>query len=83
MKRGVRLGNAILPEIFNATLENPIRKHEQDDKGVKVDGRQLHHLRFADDTVLITSGISQAERMRVEFVGTWRFMISVAYGLYI
>uniref|UniRef100_A0A0K0D217 Reverse transcriptase domain-containing protein n=1 Tax=Angiostrongylus cantonensis TaxID=6313 RepID=A0A0K0D217_ANGCA len=31
--------------------------------GVKIDGRQMHHLRFADDIVLITPDISQAERM--------------------
>ncbi|KAK6736646.1 hypothetical protein RB195_019382 [Necator americanus] len=42
-------------------------KLEWDDMGVKVDGRQLHHLRFADDIVLITSSISQEERMLTEF----------------
>ncbi|KAK6733759.1 hypothetical protein RB195_017489 [Necator americanus] len=42
-------------------------KLEWDDMGVKVDGRQLHHLRFADDIVLITPSISQAERMLTEF----------------
>ncbi|VDO18514.1 unnamed protein product [Heligmosomoides polygyrus] len=31
--------------------------------GVKIDGQQPHHLRLADDVVLITSTISQAERM--------------------
>ncbi|KAK6730083.1 hypothetical protein RB195_006876 [Necator americanus] len=31
-----------------------MRKLEWDDMGVKVDGRQLHHLRFADDIVLVT-----------------------------
>uniref|UniRef100_A0A0K0D6M5 Reverse transcriptase domain-containing protein n=1 Tax=Angiostrongylus cantonensis TaxID=6313 RepID=A0A0K0D6M5_ANGCA len=35
--------------------------------GVKIDGRQIHHLRFADDIVLITPGISQEERMLAEF----------------
>ncbi|KAK6765688.1 hypothetical protein RB195_025540 [Necator americanus] len=44
-----------------------MRKLEWDDIGVKVDGRQLHHLRFADDILLITSTISQAERMLTEF----------------
>ncbi|KAK6750467.1 hypothetical protein RB195_002441 [Necator americanus] len=34
---------------------------------IKVDGRQLHHLRFADDIVVITPSISQAERMLTEF----------------
>ncbi|KAK6736847.1 hypothetical protein RB195_019502 [Necator americanus] len=37
--------------------------------GVKVDGRQLHHLRFADD-VLITPSISQAVRVLTEFYDT-------------
>ncbi|KAK6762047.1 hypothetical protein RB195_022949 [Necator americanus] len=35
--------------------------------GVNVDGRRLHHLRFADDIVLITPSITQAERMLTEF----------------
>ncbi|KAK6761184.1 hypothetical protein RB195_022301 [Necator americanus] len=47
-----------------------MRKLEWDDMGVKIDGRQLHHLRFADDIVLITPSISQAERMLTEFAET-------------
>uniref|UniRef100_A0A0K0D7T9 Reverse transcriptase domain-containing protein n=1 Tax=Angiostrongylus cantonensis TaxID=6313 RepID=A0A0K0D7T9_ANGCA len=35
--------------------------------GVKIDGRQIHHLRFADDVVLITPDIIQAERMLADF----------------
>ncbi|KAK6761748.1 hypothetical protein RB195_022723 [Necator americanus] len=38
---------------------------------VKVDGWQLHHLRFANDIVLITSSISQAERMLTKFDETF------------
>ncbi|KAK6726457.1 hypothetical protein RB195_004650 [Necator americanus] len=34
---------------------------------IKVDGRQLNHLLFADDIVLITPSTSQAERMLSEF----------------
>ncbi|KAK6750712.1 hypothetical protein RB195_002593 [Necator americanus] len=67
VKRAVRQGDTISPKIFTATLENAMRKLEWDDMGVKVDGRQLHHLRFADDIVLITPSISQAERMLTEF----------------
>ncbi|KAK6756284.1 hypothetical protein RB195_014593 [Necator americanus] len=67
VKRGVRQGDTISPKIFTATLENAMRKLEWDEMGVKVDGRQLHHLRFADDIVLITPSISQAERMLTEF----------------
>uniref|UniRef100_A0A0K0DA09 Reverse transcriptase domain-containing protein n=1 Tax=Angiostrongylus cantonensis TaxID=6313 RepID=A0A0K0DA09_ANGCA len=31
--------------------------------GVKIDGRQLNHLHFADDIVLVTPNISHAKRM--------------------
>ncbi|KAK6762067.1 hypothetical protein RB195_022968 [Necator americanus] len=41
-----------------------MRKLEWNDMGVKTDGRQLYHLRFADDIVLITPSISQAQRIR-------------------
>ncbi|KAK6764620.1 hypothetical protein RB195_024805 [Necator americanus] len=43
-----------------------MRKLEWDDMGVKVDGRQLHHLRFADDIGLITHQRSgtNADRIR-------------------
>ncbi|EPB74823.1 hypothetical protein ANCCEY_06086 [Ancylostoma ceylanicum] len=39
--------------------------------GVRVDGRLLHHLRFADDIVLITPNISQAKRMLADFDDAW------------
>ncbi|VDM64728.1 unnamed protein product [Angiostrongylus costaricensis] len=35
--------------------------------GVKTHGRQLHHLRFADDIVLVIPNINQAERMLAYF----------------
>ncbi|KAK6733427.1 hypothetical protein RB195_017267 [Necator americanus] len=44
-----------------------MRELEWDDMGVEVDDRHLHHLPFADDIVLITLRISQAERMLTEF----------------
>ncbi|KAK6763406.1 hypothetical protein RB195_023924 [Necator americanus] len=67
VKRGIRQGDTISLKIFTATLENAMRKLEWDDMGVTVDGWQLHYLRFADDIVLITPSISQAERMLTEF----------------
>ncbi|VDP27133.1 unnamed protein product [Heligmosomoides polygyrus] len=44
-----------------------MRELEWGDMGLKDDGRQLHHLRFADDIVLITPSISQAARMLADF----------------
>uniref|UniRef100_A0A0K0DLH7 Protein kinase domain-containing protein n=1 Tax=Angiostrongylus cantonensis TaxID=6313 RepID=A0A0K0DLH7_ANGCA len=63
-------GRAVLTTItklFAATLQNVMRTLEWDNMGVKIDGRQIHHLRFADDIVLITPDISQAERMLTDF----------------
>uniref|UniRef100_A0A0K0D9L0 Reverse transcriptase domain-containing protein n=1 Tax=Angiostrongylus cantonensis TaxID=6313 RepID=A0A0K0D9L0_ANGCA len=44
-----------------------MRELEWDNMGAKIDGSQLYHLRFADDIVLITPDISQAERMFADF----------------
>uniref|UniRef100_A0A0K0DP94 Reverse transcriptase domain-containing protein n=1 Tax=Angiostrongylus cantonensis TaxID=6313 RepID=A0A0K0DP94_ANGCA len=44
-----------------------MRTLEWDNMGVKIDSRQIHHLRFADDIVLITPDISQAERMLANY----------------
>ncbi|KAK6758788.1 hypothetical protein RB195_016177 [Necator americanus] len=67
VKRGVRQGDTISPKTFTATLENAIRRLEWGDMEAKVDGRQLYLLRFADDIVLTTPSISQAEGMLTEF----------------
>ncbi|VDM64864.1 unnamed protein product [Angiostrongylus costaricensis] len=67
VKRGVRQGDTISPKLFIATLQNVMRTLEWDNLGVKIDGRQLHYLRFADGIVLITPNISQAERMLADF----------------
>ncbi|KAE9414979.1 hypothetical protein Angca_003702, partial [Angiostrongylus cantonensis] len=63
VKRGVRQGDTVSPKLFTATLQNVMRTLEWDYMGVKIDGWQIHHLRFADDIFLITLDNSQAERM--------------------
>ncbi|VDM54457.1 unnamed protein product [Angiostrongylus costaricensis] len=44
-----------------------MRTLEWDNMEMKIDGRQLHHVRFADDIVLVTPNITQAERMLDDF----------------
>uniref|UniRef100_A0A0K0DNV4 Reverse transcriptase domain-containing protein n=1 Tax=Angiostrongylus cantonensis TaxID=6313 RepID=A0A0K0DNV4_ANGCA len=44
-----------------------MRTLEWDNMGMKIDGRQLHHVRFASDIALITPNISQAKRMLADF----------------
>uniref|UniRef100_A0A158P798 Reverse transcriptase domain-containing protein n=1 Tax=Angiostrongylus cantonensis TaxID=6313 RepID=A0A158P798_ANGCA len=67
VKRGDRQGDTFSLKLFTATLQNVMRTLEWDNMGVKIDGRQIHHLRFADDIVLITPDFSQAERMLADF----------------
>uniref|UniRef100_A0A7I5E7U4 Reverse transcriptase domain-containing protein n=1 Tax=Haemonchus contortus TaxID=6289 RepID=A0A7I5E7U4_HAECO len=57
----------ISPFYRSAALENIMRHLEWEVFGVKVDGRYLRKLRFADDIVLITPIIEQVERMLAEF----------------
>ncbi|VDO19018.1 unnamed protein product [Heligmosomoides polygyrus] len=49
-----------IPKLFIATLKIVMSELVWEEMGVEVD-RQLHHLRFADDIVLTTPSISQAE----------------------
>ncbi|EPB73720.1 hypothetical protein ANCCEY_07198 [Ancylostoma ceylanicum] len=67
VRRGVRQGDTVSPKQFTATLEDVMRRLECDNMEVQVDGRLLHHLRFADDIVLIIPNIGQAERMLTNF----------------
>ncbi|EPB70101.1 hypothetical protein ANCCEY_10801 [Ancylostoma ceylanicum] len=67
VRRGVRQGDTVSPKLFTPTLEDVMRRLEWDNMGMRVDGRLLHHLRFADDIVFITPSISQAERMLADF----------------
>ena len=57
----------ISPKLFTTALKDVMRRLEWGNDRVKIDARQLHHLRFADNIVLITSSISQAERMLADF----------------
>ncbi|KAK6751144.1 hypothetical protein RB195_002861 [Necator americanus] len=56
-----------------ATLKIAMRGLEWDNVGVEVDCRDLHHLRFADDIVLITSSINQGntyEKLTTRWIKT-------------
>uniref|UniRef100_A0A0K0DG47 Reverse transcriptase domain-containing protein n=1 Tax=Angiostrongylus cantonensis TaxID=6313 RepID=A0A0K0DG47_ANGCA len=67
VKREVWQCDTIPPKLFTVIFQNAMRTLEWDNMGVKVDGWQLHHLRFVDDILLITLDISQAERMPADF----------------
>ncbi|CAM4690395.1 unnamed protein product [Leuciscus chuanchicus] len=51
--RGVKQGDTISPKLFTACLEQIFRQLNWDEVGIKINGRWLNHLCFADDIVLI------------------------------
>uniref|UniRef100_A0A0K0CYP5 Reverse transcriptase domain-containing protein n=1 Tax=Angiostrongylus cantonensis TaxID=6313 RepID=A0A0K0CYP5_ANGCA len=58
-KKEVSEGGTVSPKLCATTLENVMRTLEYGNMGVKIEGRQLHHLRFADNIVFIAPNISQ------------------------
>ena len=66
IKRGVRQGDTISPKLFTSTLESIFRRLNWENKGLKIDGEYLNHLRFADDTFLCTETPQELEIMLQE-----------------
>jgi hypothetical protein len=63
IERGVRQGDPISPKIFIAVLESIISKLNWTKLGIPINGKHLHHLRFADDIVLFSERFSELEYM--------------------
>lgn len=49
----VRQGCYVSPLLFNIFIESAIKQFKEKTKGVKVNGRQIHSIRFGDDIALI------------------------------
>ena len=64
--KGVRQGDTISPKLFTAALQWVMKSLDWDERGIRVDGRFLSNLRFADDIVLFSSSITEAETMLKE-----------------
>ena len=74
IKRGVRQGDTISPNLFTATLESIFRRINWENKGVKIDGEFLTNLRFADDIFLCTETPQELQQILQELpmkVGEW------------
>ena len=70
VKRGVRQGCILSPPIFSMYTETIIRKVEADGEhtsfnAVKMHGKEVNELRYADDTVLFTQKPEGLRRLRV------------------
>ena len=75
IERGVRQGDPISPILFNATLEDMMRKlvskwSNQRGHGIQVQGRKLTNLRFADDLLLFATSFKAARAMLGDLMET-------------
>ena len=61
--RGVRQGDTISPKLFTSSLESVFKKLDWSKKGININGKYLSHLRFADDIVLMTVDLNEAQIM--------------------
>ncbi|KAK6742939.1 hypothetical protein RB195_010297 [Necator americanus] len=61
--KGVRQVDTISPKLFTAALQWIMKSLSWEERGIRVDGRFLSNLRFADDIVLFSSSTNEAETM--------------------
>nr|XP_014281138.1 uncharacterized protein LOC106683901 [Halyomorpha halys] len=63
IERGVRQGDPLSPILFVLVLEKVFRRFGWEEVGIKINGKWLSNLRFADDIVLFAKGIEQLKEM--------------------
>ncbi|KAK6765464.1 hypothetical protein RB195_025399 [Necator americanus] len=63
IRNGVRQGDTISRKLFMVALQWIMKSLLWKERGIRVDGRFLSNLRFADDIVLFSSSTNEAETM--------------------
>ena len=71
IKRGVRQGCVLSPSLFNLYTEHIFREIDEL-PGVKIGGRNINNLRYADDTVLLAeTEVARHDTQPRKREGTW------------
>lgn len=63
IERGVKQGDPLSLKLFIAVLEQIFRTLDWENKGLKIHGKHLSHLRFADDIVLFSEDPNEMQIM--------------------
>ncbi|WKY04192.1 hypothetical protein Q1695_005292 [Nippostrongylus brasiliensis] len=63
IEKGVRQGDTISPKLFTAALQWVMKSLDWDEMGIRVDGKFLPNLRFADGIVIFAKSTTEAETM--------------------
>ncbi len=66
VERGVRQGDLLSPNLFNAVLEEVFGKLGWEGRGLRINGEHLNNLLFADDVVLIGRSREEIESFGTE-----------------
>lgn len=72
INKGVKQGDPLSSCLFNAVLEEIFKELDWEGRGMKIDGKWLNHLRFADDIVLLSENKDEVEKMLHELINACR-----------